>query len=692
MADLLFELGVEELPAHSVPNILGQIRDLFQSKLEQNFMAFDRIDASATNRRLMIYINEISEETAIRSETVLGPTKKIALDEKGEPKIPLRKFLEFNQVKLADVVEIETPKGIYMGVVKVIEGKKTEDLIGPLAVEVLGEVNFPKAMVWNDSRVPFLRPIRNILLLFKNQPVDIVFAGVKSSDVVSGHPLLSFDPIKVYSFRDYFEGLQKNFVMIREEERKQKILGEIAEIEEELDANVRIDDEILEYFVYSNEYPVVFSGRFNSKYLTLPPEVIAAFMINEKKLLPVYDRNGNLNPFFVGVSNIPDENRNVSRGNERVIQATFEDAQFFWNTDIKDDFRSLRELLKNVVFQKELGSYYDKSERLVGLVDFMAGETKNFHLRDKLLTAAALCKNDLLTRMVREFPVTQGIMGGLYLRQAGEAETVWKAVYGHYQPKGFGDEKLDDVGAGLLSIADRIDNITGFVSLGIKISSSKDPYGIRRDANAIIKIIIDFELNFDLTPLIRLAAANFAKNDLELGKTCHVLHELFRARIESTFKDNLKFRHDVVQSVLAGQWLSVHEIHLRAIAVSRMVETASIEQLIALHKRVRNIIRDFPTFPFSEELLTEKAEKILFDIFKESKPAIVDMILRSDYLKAGLAILEMKPVIDRFFVDVLIMAKDESIKKNRIALLQRIDELLSKIADFTSIIEINTGE
>ena len=171
-----------------------------------------------------------------------------------------------------------------------------------------------------------------------------------------------------------------------------------------------------------------------------------------------------------------------------------------------------------------------------------------------------------------------------------------------------------------------------------------------------------------------------------------MLHELFRARIESTFKDNLKFRHDVVQSVLAGQWLSVHEIHLRAKAVSRMVETASIEQLIALHKRVRNIIRDFPTFPFSEELLTEKAEKILFDIFKESKPAIVDMILRSDYLKAGLAILEMKPVIDRFFVDVLIMAKDESIKKNRIALLQRIDELLSKIADFTSIIEINTGE
>lgn len=571
-------------------------------------------------------------------------------------------------------------------------GEKTEDLVGPLVVELLGELSFPKAMVWNHSRVPFLRPIRNILLLFDNRPIPVEYAGVKSTDVVSGHLLLSYDLVNVHSFRDYFEGLQKNFVILREEERRRKILGEIAEIEEELDVNVQIDDQMLEYFVYTNEYPVVFSGQFNRKYLTLPPEVIAAFMINEKKLLPVYDRGGNLNQYFVGVSNIPDENRNVSRGNERVIQATFEDAQFFWDMDIKDDFGALRELLKNVVFQKELGSYFDKSERLTGLVDFLASETKNMHLRDKLLKAAAHCKNDLLTRMVREFPVTQGIMGGLYLKQAGEDEFVWKAVYGHYQPKGFGNERLSDLGAGLLSIADRIDNIAGFVSRGTKISSSKDPYGIRRDANALIKILIDFKLDFDLTPLIRLAAANFAKNELELSKTCQVLQELFLARIESNFKEYLKFRYDVVQSVLGGGSLPVYQIKLRAEAVSRIVETASSQHLVILHKRVRNIIRDFPAFPFSEERLTEPAEKILFDVFTESKLAIGESILMADYLKAGSLVLEMKPVIDRFFDDVLIMAKDETVKKNRIALLQRMDELLSKIADFTSIVETHTGE
>ncbi len=275
-------------------------------------------------------------------------------------------------------------------------------------------------------------------------------------------------------------------------------------------------------------------------------------MTHEKKLLPVVDRAGKLTNRFVGVANIPDENKKVSRGNEKVIQAAFEDAQFFWEIDRKEDYFALKQLLKNVVFQKELGTYFEKVERLAALVDLLVNETQHVGLRAKLQKAAFNCKNDLLTKMVREFPSLQGIMGGLYLQAAGEDETVWKAIYGHYKPRGLTDEKLEDLGAGILSIADRMDNIAGFVGKGIKISSSKDPYGIRRDANAVIKIIIDLELDLDLAPLIRLAALNFAKNDADLEQNCKTIRELFAARLENYLKDYLKFRYDVVNAVMGA--------------------------------------------------------------------------------------------------------------------------------------------
>ena len=691
MADLLLELGVEEIPAFAVAGIRDQLRELLLARLAQDHVVHGEIECAATNRRLMIHVLQVPERTPSKEETVLGPAKRIALDERGLPTVALKKFCEFQGVKLTDVVEIETPKGSYLGITKAGGGREAAELLATAIPAVLSALTFPKTMVWNESRVPFIRPLKNILALFGSKLLDVEFAGVRSGNHSPGHLLLSDSFFEVNSFKDYFEGLGRNFIILREEERKAKILAEIHEIEEELECRIPCDGEMLDYYLFSAEYPVVFSGSFHAKYLALPGEIITAFMTHEKKLLPVYDADGKLTNHFVGVANIPDENRKVSHGNEKVVQAAFEDAQFFWDQDRKEDFFALKGLLKNVMFQKELGTYYEKVERLAALVDFVINETRQDALRSQLHKAAFHCKNDLLTKMVREFPSLQGIMGGLYLQAAGEEPGVWKAIYGHYKPKGLADEKLEDLGAGILSIADRMDSIAGFVSKGIKISSSKDPYGIRRDANAIIKIIIDFRLPLDLAPLIRLAALNFAKNDADLQQNCKTIRELLASRLENYLKEYMKFRYDVVNSVMAQDTMAIYEKFLKAQAVAQLVENGMAESLAALHRRLKNICASSERCNFSEGELKEKEEKILSDVFKESKPRIDGLILKKNFAQAGSEILEMRPIIDVFFEKIHVMDKNLTLRKNRIALLQRLDELLSAVADFSLLVETKPG-
>ncbi|MCK4763415.1 MAG: glycine--tRNA ligase subunit beta [Candidatus Aminicenantes bacterium] len=693
MSDFLFELGVEEVPVHEINKILGQLEKKFREKLTNNRVGFKAIETAATNRRFMIYFNSINEKADDIEEQVKGPSTKVAYDKDGQPTVALRKFMEANRIQAGDLKEIKTPKGLYAAFERQTEGKPGKVILTGLIPEVLGELTFSKGMLWNESRVPFVRPITNILALFDNKLIECEFAGIVSSNLIAGHTLLSDRPIKVNSFKDYCEFLNKNFVLISADERKKKIIDEIVDVEEEYNVRVQPDQKILDDYIYNNEYPVLFSGEFDKKYLELPAEIISTFMINEKKLMPAYDKENKIVNIFVGVSNIPDENKNVVRGNERVIRATFEDAKFFWDNDRRDDFPGLRENLENVMFHEGLGNFYEKTDRLASLIDFLVKETGKDHLTEDIKQAALFCKNDLITRMVREFPSLQGIMGGLYLQEVGEKDEVRQAVYAHYEPKGFTDAKLENIGAGILSIADKIDNICGFIFKGIKISSSKDPYGIRRDAGAIIKIIKDFKLDFDLLPLIRYAAEKFMDNyDNKQARTIvditSVTKQLFISRIENIFKDTLKFRYDIVNAVLdRTETLFVYRVYLKAYEISTIMQADSIQHLVSLHKRLRNIIKKTTHHTVYEERLIEKEEKALFEVFKESKTEIEIFISDNKYLPACSRVLEMKPAIDKFFDNVLVMDKDPEVRENRIALLQRLDELLSRIADFSLIVE-----
>jgi glycyl-tRNA synthetase beta chain len=323
------------------------------------------------------------------------------------------------------------------------------------------------------------------------------------------------------------------------------------------------------------------------------------------------------------------------------------------------------------------------------LIGFLLQETRQENLAEPLHQAALHCKNDLVTRMVREFPSLQGIMGGLYLKEKDAEEETWRAVYGHYEPKCFHSATLQHTGTALLSMADKVDNIAAFLSKGIKISSSKDPYGVRRDANGIIKIIIDLKLDFNLENLIMEAALKFTggeKNEAAM-KIAKQVKALFVSRLENIFKDFLKIRYDVVNAVVNADGLFIYNMYLRALDVSKIVKTDNIEHLVALHKRLKNIAKKSEQYNVSPDALIEDEEKLLFDIFTESKSKIENSLLNHQYLQACSEILEMKPVIDNFFDKVLVNAKEEKLRQNRIALVQRLDQLLSKIADFSLIVD-----
>ncbi len=687
MAEFLFELGVEEVPVSFINETMDQLLKGFEKHFEEKSIEYGKIESAKTNRRFMVYFDKISTYSGTKTEIVKGPSKKIAYDENNKPTKALEKFMEINGISESEIEEIDTKKGPYVSFTRKDEGEETFKILKEIIPSILNSMTFGKTMTWNNSGKQFVRPVRNLLSIFDGKRVNFEFAGISSSDSTFGHRLLSEEKIKISSFQEYCELLSKNFVIFSEIERKNKILTEIKEIEEELGFTVKFSEEMLNYFIYNNEYPVVFTGQFDKVYLNLPHEIISTFMINEKKLIPVYNSEGELTDTFAGVSNVPDESGFVSKGNMKVIKATFEDAKFFWDNDKKDDFEALRENLKNVVFQKDLGTFYDKSERIKDIAELISDMVGNSSQTKNIGEAALLCKNDLLTRMVGEFPSLQGIMGGLYLKEKGKSTDVWETVYHHYEPRGFVENELENLNAGILSLGDKLDNIIGLIARGTKVTSSKDPYGIRRDTSAIIKIIIDFKLNFDLGTVIDFAIARYSFKNIDKEKIIKTITSLFMGRMEYFLKDLLFLNGDIVNSVINNDSLFIFKIYLRAKTISELVKNSSSQHLIKLHKRIRNIIRNFDIFPVSETLLSEDAEKVLFDIFKESKAEIEELITKNKYIQACSNLIDMKPAVDNFFDKVLVMDKNDKVKENRIGLLQKLNDLLMKIADFSILTE-----
>jgi glycyl-tRNA synthetase beta chain len=683
MSNFLFELGTEEVPTSEIQNLTSQLEMKFKTGLESESIGFSRIETYSTNRRFTVFISDISIKAKDKTQIVKGPPKRIAFDKKDQPTIPLIKFLESNQIGLSAITLTPSSKGEHITYKKFNPGKTTEVILQDLIPRILRSIEFKKSMVWNESRIPFIRPIRNLLTILNKKLIKIEFANVQSSEYIRGHSLLSDEPLSIKSFKDYIEELHKNFVIIDKNERKEKILHEINEFENDLQVKCSIVDKLLHYHIYNNEYPVVFYGTFSKEYLELPQEIISTFMVDEKKLFPTYDESGKLSTVFIGVSNVPDENKFVSSGNSKIIKATFEDARFFWESDNQNDFLALREGLKNITFYKKNGNFFDKTERIMKISQYML-KISNLDpkLKNPLKKAALHCKNDLSTQMVREFPSLQGIMGGLYYREActDDPKEIYQAIYNHYQPKGF-TKTPDFSSIGLIiALTDKLDNITTLISSGVKVTGSKDPYGLRRDCNAVIKIIIDHQPNIDLVKTIDFCLHNLDREDEDVKNT---IINFFVTRIGNCFKDILNLKYDIVDGVISKNPFDISNNYRKITQIIEMTRQNSLLILVSLHKRLKNILKDYAGGDIKPKLLKEDAELILYEILAKSKDSILNFIEQQDYKSACSDIIEMKPVIDDFFDKILVMDKNEKIKQNRLGLLFLIDSLLSKVADFS---------
>ncbi len=685
MSTFLFELGVEEIPTADILPLLTQMKEGLSQRLKDARIAHAPIEASATNRRIMFYISEISMKTEEIREDLIGPAKRICFMENGQAAIPLQKFMEFNGISIDELLEIDTPKGVYMGIRRMIAGEATGAILPDILNQLLSSLSFRKAMQWNSSRIPFIRPVTHILAMLDRQPLPVHFAGINSSLSTRGHRLLSDGMIIVESFEDYLEELSRNFVMLDAEDRRNKIMMELTDFEEEFETTIPIPPQMMDHFVYQNEYPVVYSGRFHKKYLELPQEIISTFMVSEKKLVPVYSRDGQLKNAFIGVGNIPDEIGNVASGTERVITATFEDAQFFWNSDRQVDFFSLRDKLTSLSFQESLGDYLAKSKRVSSLSSRLAELTANGHLKQFLIKAGQNCKNDLLTQMVREFPTLQGVMGGLYLKEAGAEEDVWQSVYAHYEPKGFLDSRHLSPAAVLLSLADKLDNICGLISKGVKVSSSKDPFGIRRDASAIIRLIYDHRLDFDLWEMVSLAISQY--NCPDDTQILEQIKGLFVSRLEQILKEQLNIRYDLSNSLLSVFEPRLVSLFIRAEQIGPLLNNQASLDLIILHKRLKNITHTVQGIEINPKLFKHPTEEMLYEVFNETADPFEQFINGQSFAEACSLMLDLKPIVDSYFDDILIMDPDPLVRENRLSQLSKLAMRIDRIIDFSLIVE-----
>jgi glycyl-tRNA synthetase beta chain len=491
---------------------------------------------------------------------------------------------------------------------------------------------------------------------------------------------------RVRSVSEYRSGLKKNRVILSAGERRALILKQVGNRLRPLEAQLYPDDDLLEKLTYDVESPYVFLGEFPQAYLRLPLEVLSVAMREGQKLFSVI-REGRQIPFFLGVADVPGDRKSLIRtGNERVLKARLEDARFFWEQDLKVRLAERAAGLKQVMFQEKLGHYGDKIERLKQLMTFLCDRLDERSKEKEAVQAAALCKMDLLTDMVREFPSLQGKMGGLYAREEGYPPAVWQAVYEHYQPAGLEDPlPSSDLGA-MLSIADRIDSLVGIVGIGIQVTGSSDPFGLRRQAHGICRVVMERKLRLSLEDLVEKAVSNYGgileKPKREIIEICRAF---FGQRLRFIYEGQ-GFRYDLVGAALGAGVDFPYFSYLRLKALDSLQRTPDFEPFILMAKRVNNILRGLPSYVLNPDLLAEEQEKKLWSAFSLIKDSGLPLVEAGDFVKAQSLIFELRAPLGAFFDNVLVMSEDEKIRQNRLALLQAISRFLQGIADFSQVV------
>lgn len=673
------------MPASHVKTALAQLEEKFKAELQSSNISLKEIKTFGTCRRLGLG-GLCSPNQEDREEVVVGPPKAVAIQPDGSYSQAAEGFAKAQGISVENLQVIKTEKGEYVGLKKVVKGKPTQDILQLVVPQVISSLVFPKMMRWGEGSFRFSRPIHNVLCLLGGKLVPFTLAGTASRAYTFGHKIYFPQQIKVNSFQAYRDALEEKKVVVEQEKRRRMIETQIEKILTPLNARLFRDEDLLEVLSCDVEYPYVFLGSFPEKFLDLPLEVLSTALREGQKLFSVI-KDSNQVPYFLGVADaISDANSFIQKGNERVLKARLEDARFFWEEDRKKPLVKRIKALADVVFQENLGSYLDKSQRLKQITAYLAGKLDEDTLKANLAQAAELCKVDLLTEMVREFPSLQGKVGGLYAKAEGYPAPVWRALYEHYQPLSLEDESPATMGGALLSLADKMDSLVGAVGVGVRVTGSKDPFGLRRLAHGVCKVILDKKISFSLSLLLdkvlKIYGDKLHSPAEEIKKYCL---DFFSNRLQYIF-ERKGYRYDLINASLHAGIDNIYYTSLRLKALDALKETPQFEHLVLIAKRVNNIIQNQPPYKVNEDLFLEKDERELYSTFSIIKENVTPMISRGDFTQAQKIILRLRPPMNNFFDKVLVMAEDKKMRSNRLALLQEISKLLLKMADYSQIV------
>ena len=679
--DLLFEIGAEEIPAGFMPNILGQLKQLAETKLNDAHLPFESIETYGTPRRLALIVKGLADASAEISERHKGPSASIAYDADGNA---TKAAIGFARGKGLDVADLVVEDGYIYAETKTA-GVPAKDIVTEMLPQLITGLNFPKSMHWGDLDAKFVRPVRWLVALLDEEVIPVEFATVQSGNVTRGHRFLGADEITIKNATSYVETLKENFVMVDQDARRELISKQLHDMAASKNASIVWDDDLLEEINYLVEWPTALCGGFEESYLALPDAAIITPMKDHQRYFPLVGQDGKLLPMFLTVRNGSDHSIEVVQaGNERVLRARLDDAKFFFNEDRKKPLIDRQDGLTKIVFQEGLGNLADKTERLLKL-GRVFGEECGLHEDAAVVLerATELAKTDLTTGMVTEFTELQGVMGKEYALLDGESPEVAEAIFEQYLPRFAGDVLPQTEAGKVLSIIDKVDNIVATFSRGLIPTGSQDPYALRRQTIGILNILLGSEWNISLRPIFKasMELLNVAADKQE--ELLNQVEEFFTLRLKNIFLDR-EVPHHVIDLLLSNNELSVADAEglVNALLANRIDENV---ELVQAYTRMYNLVKDVEYTGVNSDLLKEDAEKALFEAASKASEASIDAWDKNDYDAVVAVPATLVPTINTFFEDVMVMDKDEAIKANRLQLVRLAYSVMAIIGDISAL-------
>jgi len=698
--ELLFEVGCEEIPAGMLPKAEEELRANIEKLLTaENLFDGVSVETFSAPRRLTAWARGLLAKQADVEIELTGPPKAVAYDSVGAPTRAAQSFAEKQRVHVNDLYLIQTPKGEYLATKQIKLGRTAEQILTAVLPRAVHDLTWPRSMTWTGlDGARFIRPIRWIVAMLAGKPLKLSVAGIASGHTTRGHRFLGSSTVPVSKFLDYEKRLQQNGVIVRPSRRQEKIGAELEAHAKRGNYRIHEDSSLRKLVAYLNEYPSVIQGDFDPSFLSLPDEILVTVMRDHQKYFAVEKKNGELAPHFLAVINLDKDSKGLIRaGHERVLRARFADAQFFWQADQKCRLADYLPKLERVTYESRLGSYRDKVERIRAIARWLTEQWFNLGMLQAHVAeadrAAELAKCDLATEMVREFTELQGIVGGLYARAQGESDEIADAVYDHYRPVGLEDPIPRNLTGCAVALADKLDSVVGCFAVGVVPTGSSDPYALRRAALGIVKIILEKKLPVSLSLAIGAAAKALVTHKPKRGVTpaqeTQIL-DFILDRAKFVFREREAFGYDEVSAVFHAGADDLVDAQKRLVALKALRRSKNFEPLAVSFKRIRKILEKANIAPgdalqVNPELFDSTAERELYSAVRDAAAKVQTQKRAGKYQEALETIAGLRKVVDQFFDGVMVMAENESVRVNRLALLAELLREFTTVADFSEI-------